>query len=133
KYVAYDRCDPDSHVAAGIRFPCGRKLDPCASGHRFGGGNLPPADGQTCGFLTCAKEKELKARADAGLLLCRESRSMTWRNGAKSCRFEVPRRRSGKGEHMDYAGVGKEKLNRARETAEDLIDQASEMKERLGR
>ena len=34
---------------------------------------------------------------------------------------------------MDYAGVGKEKINRARETAEDLIDQASEMKERLGR
>ena len=34
---------------------------------------------------------------------------------------------------MDYAGIGKEKMNKARETAEDLIEQASEMRDRLGR
>ena len=48
-------------------------------------------------------------------------------------RLKSPDRRGREGEYMDYAGVGKEKLNRARETAEDLIDQAGEMKERLGR
>ena len=52
KYAAYNRCDPDRYVASGIRVPRWRKLDPCASGHRVGGGDLPSAHGQTSRLLT---------------------------------------------------------------------------------